>query len=99
MARNGGRVGYRAAKAEQAALRRGRRPKASKLSHIPLLRAEVEAKLKLRWSPQQISAFLKLEYAQDPEMQISHETIYLSLFVQSRGLCVRSWLDICELAA
>jgi IS30 family transposase len=51
----------------------------------PLLRAEVEARLSLRWSPQQISAFLKVEYAQDPEMQISHETIYLSLFVQSRG--------------
>ena len=85
VARNGGRVGYRAAEAEQATLRRRRRPKASKLALCPLLRAEVEARLKLRWSPQQISAFLKVEYAQDPEMQISHETIYLSLFVQSRG--------------
>ena len=85
VARNGGRVGYRAAEAEQAALRRSRRPKASKLALCPRLRAEVEAKLSLRWSPQQISAFLKVEYAQDPEMQISHETIYLSLFVQSRG--------------
>jgi IS30 family transposase len=85
VARNGGRVGYRAAHAEQATLRRRRRPKASKLSLCLLLRAEVEAKLKLRWSPQQISAFLKVEYAQDPQMQISHETIYLSLFVQSRG--------------
>ena len=85
VARNGGRVGYRAAEAEQAALRRSRRPKASKLALCPRLRAEVEARLSLRWSPQQISAFLKVEYAQDPEMQISHETIYLSLFVQSRG--------------
>jgi IS30 family transposase len=85
VARNGGRIGYRVTEAEQATLRRGRRPKASKLARCPLLRAEVEAKLKLRWSPQQISAFLKVEYAQDPEMQISHETIYLSLFVQSRG--------------
>lgn len=85
VARNGGRVGYRAAEAEQATLRRRRRPKASKLALCPLLRAEVEVRLKLRWSPQQISAFLKVEYAQDPEMQISHETIYLSLFVQSRG--------------
>jgi len=57
----------------------------TKLARCPLLQAEVEARLSLRWSPQQISAFLKLEYAQDPEMQISHETIYLSLFVQSRG--------------
>lgn len=85
VARNRGRIGYRAAEAEQAALRRSRRPKASKLALRPLLRAEVEARLKLLWSPQQISAFLKVEYAQDPEMQISHETIYLSLFVQSRG--------------
>lgn len=85
VARNGGRVGYRATEAERATLRRGRRPKASKLALCPRLRAEVEAKLKLRWSPQQISAFLKVAYAQDPEMQISHETIYLSLFVQSRG--------------
>jgi IS30 family transposase len=85
VARNGGRVGYRAAEAEQAALRRGRRPKASKLALYPRLRAEVEARLSLDWSPQQISAFLKVEYAQDPDMQISHETIYLSLFVQGRG--------------
>jgi IS30 family transposase len=85
VARNGGRVGYRAAEAEQASLQRSRRPKASKLALCPRLRAEVEARLSLRWSPQQISAFLKLEYAQDPTMQISHETIYLSLFVQTRG--------------
>jgi len=85
VARNGGRVGYRATEAEHAALRRGRRPKASKLARCPQLLAEVEAKLSLRWSPQQISAFLKVEYGQDPKMQISHETIYLSLFVQSRG--------------
>ena len=85
VARNGGRVGYRASAAEQATLRRHRRPKASKLSLNPKLRAEVEARLSLDWSPEQISAFLKLEYAQDPKMQISHETIYVSLFVQSRG--------------
>ncbi len=85
VARNGGRVGYRAAQAEEAATRRGRRPKVSKLTLNPMLHNEVEAGLRHRWSPQQISAFLKLEYAQDPKMQISHETIYLSLFVQSRG--------------
>jgi IS30 family transposase len=85
VARNGGRVGYRAAQADEAATRRGRRPKVSKLTLNPLLRNEVEAGLRHCWSPQQISAFLKLEYAQDPKMQISHETIYLSLFVQSRG--------------
>jgi transposase, IS30 family len=85
VARNGGRVGYRATEAEFAARRRSRRPKANKLALCQRLRAEVEARLSLSWSPQQISAFLKVEYAQDPQMQISHETIYLSLFVQSRG--------------
>ena len=85
VARNGGRGGYRAAEAEQATLCRRRRPKPSKLALRPRLRAEVEARLRLDWSPQQISAFLKVEYAQDPQMQISHETIYLSLFVQGRG--------------
>jgi IS30 family transposase len=85
VARNGGGVGYRAGAAEQTTLRRHRRPKASKLTLNPLLRAEVEARLRLDWSPEQISASLKLEYAQDPKMQISHETIYVSLFVQSRG--------------
>ena len=49
------------------------------------LRAVVEAKLELRWSPQQISGWLVEEFPDDPEMRVSHETIYLSLFVQSRG--------------
>ena len=44
-----------------------------------------EAKLELRWSPQQISGWLVEEFPDDPEMRVSHETIYLSLFVQSRG--------------
>ena len=45
----------------------------------------VEAKLELRWSPQQISGWLVGEFPDDPEMRVSHETIYLSLFVQARG--------------
>ena len=45
----------------------------------------VEAKLELRWSPQQISGWLSRAFPDDPEMRVSHETIYLSLFVQSRG--------------
>lgn len=84
--RNGGREGYRAADAEQAAVKRRRRPKVSKLALSPRLRLEVEQKLKLLWSPQQISAWLKQEHAGDPVMQISHETIYISLYVQGRGL-------------
>jgi len=45
----------------------------------------VAAKLELDWSPQQIAGWLKIEYPNDPEMQVSHESIYRSLFVQSRG--------------
>ena len=43
------------------------------------------SKLELRWSPQQIASWLVLEFPDDTEMRVSHETIYLSLFVQSRG--------------
>jgi transposase, IS30 family len=49
------------------------------------LRAVVEAKLELRWSPQQIAGWLSVDFPDDAEMRVSHETIYLSLFAQSRG--------------
>jgi hypothetical protein len=55
------------------------------LAACPRLRAVVESKLELRWSPQQISGWLVGEFPNDPEMRVSHETIYLSLFVQARG--------------
>jgi transposase, IS30 family len=83
--RGGGRRAYRALAAERGAHRRARRPKPGKLSRSPRLLAAVEAGLRARWSPEQISARLRLEYPEDPEMRISHETIYQSLFVQSRG--------------
>ncbi len=83
--RNGGREGYRAAEADLAAVRRRRRPKPSKLALSARLRDEVEARLKLLWSPRQISAWLKREYSDNPQMQISHETNYISLYVQGRG--------------
>jgi IS30 family transposase len=82
---NGGRRRYRACRADSAAVKRMRRPKRSKLAVCPRLRVAVEAKLELRWSPQQISGWLVEEFPSDPEMRVSHETIYLSLFVQSRG--------------
>ena len=50
-----------------------------------MLRAIVADKLQRRWSPQQIAGWLKTTYPDDPEMQVSHETIYRTLFVQSRG--------------
>lgn len=83
--RNGDARRYRACTADRAALARARRPKVAKLAACPRLRAVVESKLELRWSPQQISGWLVTEFPNDPEMRVSHETIYLSLFVQARG--------------
>jgi transposase, IS30 family len=92
--RNGGRCRYRAFRADEAAYRRGRRPKATKFRRCPRLRAQVESMLNTWWSPQQISARLNLEYSNDSEMRVSHETIYRSLFVQSRG-ALRKELTAC----
>src|SRR6266851_2458941 len=86
VARNRGRQGYRAGAAEQTALSRGRRPKPAKLALHSKLWAEVMTRLDLDWSPQQISRSLKEEYPEEPSMQVSHETIYISLYVQGRGL-------------
>jgi IS30 family transposase len=71
--------------AERRAQRCGGRPKATKLAGSPRLCAEVERGLEQEWSPQQISATLVREFPDDLEMRISHETIYLSLYVQARG--------------
>ncbi|MCA1835600.1 MAG: IS30 family transposase, partial [Actinobacteria bacterium] len=86
VARNGGRAGYRAAAAEEAATARACRPKPCKLATTPRLRAIVEDKLRDDWSPEQISRWLRRTFPDRPELQVSHETIYLSLFVQARGL-------------
>jgi IS30 family transposase len=80
-----GRGGYRALSAHRRALRGLERPKPSKLSRLPRLREEVEKGLCKQWSPEQISARLRAAHPDDPEMQISHETIYQSLYIQSRG--------------
>jgi Helix-turn-helix domain/Family of unknown function (DUF6186) len=85
LTRNGGRHHYRAQAADAAALRRALRPKPAKLAVQPRLRAVVEAKLARRWSPQQIAGWLPLAYPSDPVLRVSHERIYLSLFVQGRG--------------
>ena len=82
---NGGRGGYRALAAHQRAIRCSGRPRRGKLARCPRLLAAVEAGLLRRWSPQQISARLRADYPDDPELWISHETIYQSLYVQSRG--------------
>ena len=85
VARNGGRGRYRAQRADRAALGRAHRPKVSKLAHNSSLRDLVEEKLAQWWSPEQISGWLQEAYPADSEMQVSHETIYLSLFVQGKG--------------
>ena len=85
---------YRALPADRGAQRRALRPKPVKLVRCRRLRRVVERKLEARWSPQQISAWLAAQYPNDPEMQVSQETIYQSLFVQSRG-ALRKELHSC----
>ena len=84
--RHGGRRRYRAATADAVAWARGRRPKRCRLATHPALRDAVATKLAQQWSPQQIAGWLRRAYPNDPTMHVSHETIYLSLFVQSRGV-------------
>ena len=91
---NGGPKKYRALVADRAASRRALRPKRAKLARCRRLRGVVERKLEARWPPQQISAWLALEYPDRSEMQVSHETIYQSPFVQSRG-ALRKELHSC----
>ncbi|MET8317483.1 IS30 family transposase [Rhodococcus erythropolis] len=84
IARHGGRERYRAVDADAAAYVRARRPQASILSTRSFLREIVTGKLSEQWSPQQISAWLRREYPSDPQMWVSHETIYRCLYIPSR---------------
>jgi len=83
--RNSTSTGYRAVRADRMAQARIRRPRPPKLARHPELRAVVEQRLAQRWSPQQISSRLELDFPNDPSMRVSHETIYTSLFVQAKG--------------
>jgi len=85
VAGNGGRGGYRAVVADRVAWVRAARPKPTKLSRWPGLRAMVEDKLELSWSPEQIAGWLRRRFPTGTVMHVSHETIYRSLFVQARG--------------
>ena len=89
VAANGGRGGYRAARADRAAVHRRRRPKVCKLVASPQLAQLVEDKLNKKWSPEQIAGWLKRTHPDDLELQVSHETIYRTLFIQSRGALKR----------
>ena len=85
IARNGGVERYRASAAEERAWEQARRPKPCKLAGNGRLRLMVARKLRLGWSPEQIDGWLKTQYPGDEAYQVSHETIYKSLFIQARG--------------
>jgi IS30 family transposase len=90
--RHGGRARYRAAQADARAWRAACRPKPCRLARRPRLCRLVAQKLVAKWAPEQIAGWLKVSYADDPEMQVSHETIYRSLYVQSRGVLKKTLL-------
>ena len=83
--RNGGRECYRAAQADQATWARALRPKSCKLAENPALAHIVANKLHSLWSPEQIAGWLKRTYPDNASNQVSHETIYRTLYIQTRG--------------
>jgi IS30 family transposase len=90
--RNGGRVRYRAAEADERSWEQARRPKICKLAQLQRLQSVVAQRLQADWSPEQITGWLRTNFTDDPCMNISHETIYRSLFVQARGVLKRELL-------
>jgi IS30 family transposase len=91
--RNGGRQVYRAGDAEVAAWDRAQRPKPCKLAQNRALARTVAEKLRLEWSPYQVAGWLKRTYPQDETRQVSHETIYRTLFIQARGALKKELLQ------
>ena len=84
--RNGGARNYRAAPSEAAAWDRALRPKSCKLVGNDYLCRAISAKLTRKWSPQQIAGWLMRKHPDDERNRVSHETIYRSLFIQTRGV-------------
>ena len=91
--RNGGYDRYRAAAADEQAWARARRPKRCKLATSAWLRQTVARQLRLNWSPEQIAGSLKRAHPGREAYQVSHETIYRSLFVQARGVLKKELLQ------
>jgi IS30 family transposase len=91
--RNGGQRAYRASTADEAAWDRARRPKRCKLALHPALARLVAHKLQLEWSPRQIAGWLRRSYPDDETRQVSHETIYRTLFIQARGALKKELLQ------
>ncbi len=85
---------YRPSLAQERAKRLASRPKTAKLAKNPVLRELVQAKLMKKLSPEQISRQLRQQFPDDAEMQVSHETIYQSIYVQGRG-ALRRELAVC----
>jgi IS30 family transposase len=93
ISRNGSLKHYRASQADKAAWERARRPKPCKLAGSPMLRRIVARKLRSNWSPEQIAGWLKRAYPGEDNHQVSHETIYRSLFIQARGVLKKELLQ------
>jgi IS30 family transposase len=91
--RNGGLRRYRAANADERAWRSACRPKPCRLAVSSALQKVVAQKLNDNWSPQQIAGWLKVEYLDERQMRVSHETIYKSLYVQARGVLKRELIS------
>lgn len=93
ISRNGGKRCYRANQADETAWDRAHRPKTCKLAENRTLAGIVATKLQLAWSPEQIAGWLKRTYPDDGNFQVSHETIYRSLFIQARGALKKELLQ------
>ncbi len=91
--RNGGLAAYRATASDQAAWDRALRPKTCKLACHPSLARAVSSKLLRKWSPEQIAGWLKRTFPGEPDKQVSHETIYRSLYIQARGVLKKELLE------
>ena len=93
ISRNGGQTSYRASCADAAAWKRAHRPKCCKLVNNAELACIVASKLQLQWSPEQIAGWLKHTFPGSEDYQVSHETIYRSLFIQARGALKKELLE------
>lgn len=94
--RNSGKTGYRAFSSSRRAQRKAasRRKDKRKITKDPILEGYVIKRLKQNWSPQEISRRLKIEYAEDMAMQISHESIYQYIYVLPRGELKRTLIKV-----
>lgn len=91
IARNRGRRYYKAVDADNRANRMAKRPKLGALEVNPELKKLVMEKLELKWSPEQISGWLSIEFTRRKHMQVSHETIYKSMYVRAKSIIDHSF--------